>query len=67
MLSVKLPPVAMEFNFIEQIGLGGTMSLDKPWLLMGGVRVLHMSNAGITELNPGVNAAMAYLGVMCSF
>ena len=60
-------PSDSHFNFRLISGFGATLHLDDSLYLMGGIRYLHISNAGITEVNDGLDAGMAYLGMMIPF
>jgi len=60
-------PSDSRFNFRPQIGLGATYELRENLLLMGGARYLHISNAGTSDVNNGLDAALLDLGVMVPF
>ena len=51
-------------NFLD---LGGTLNVHDNIDLMAGVRYLHVSNAGTSEHNDGLDAAMPYAGLMIGF
>lgn len=54
---------AAKLNFVYEFGVG----LRMPWLARGGVvvgyRRHHLSNAGLAEVNPGLNSHMLLVGV----
>jgi hypothetical protein len=54
---------AAKLNFVYEMGVGLRMS----WLAQGGVvvgyRRHHVSNAGLAEVNPGLNSHMLFLGL----
>lgn len=60
-------PSDSHFNFRLIGGIGTMLRLDDSLFLLGGIRYLHISNAGITEKNNGLDAGMAYLGLMIPF
>ncbi|HTW95487.1 MAG TPA: acyloxyacyl hydrolase [Tepidisphaeraceae bacterium] len=61
----RVPPGGTNFNFTPQAGLGATYELKDDLFLIGGVRVLHLSNAGIDGIrNPSINETVeGYVGL----
>ena len=61
----RVPPGGTNFNFTPQAGIGATYELNDNTFLIGGCRVLHLSNAGIDGLrNPSINEAIeGYVGL----
>lgn len=60
-------PSDSHFNFRLMSGFGATLRLDDSLYPMSGIRYLHISNAGTSEVNDGLDAGMAYLGLMIPF
>ena len=60
-------PSDNRFNFRLQQGFGGTFRIADQTRLMGGVRYMHISNAGLTDGNDGYDGVQAYVGLMFSF
>ena len=61
-----VPRGGTHFNFTPQIGIGATWLLDDHTYLIGGARLLHLSNAGIDghDRNPSVDGSlMGYVGI----
>ena len=50
------------FNFISQCGLGFQYSFTPGWALSGEYRFRHISNAGISEPNDGINLSLFLIG-----
>ncbi len=54
---------AAQLNFVHEMGVGLRVS----WLARGGVLVgyrrHHVSNAGLAEVNPGLNSHMLFVGL----
>ena len=60
-------PSDSHHNFRPQAGVGGQVRVHENWRLMGGVRWLHISNAGTSDINNGLDSLQYYAGVMLSF
>jgi len=60
-------PSDSHFVFRLELGVGATVQLVDNVNLMGGVRYIHSSNAYITPINDGQDAAMVYLGLMLTY
>lgn len=56
-----------DFQFILGAGLGATYQINEDLLLMGGVRYNHVSNANLSDENPGFDGVGGYFGVMIPF
>ncbi|MCX7824825.1 MAG: acyloxyacyl hydrolase [Verrucomicrobiae bacterium] len=52
-----------DFEFISQVGLGVQYFFNDNWNWMLGARYHHMSNAGMTKSNPGLNNVIFTTGV----
>lgn len=66
----SFPAAGTHFNFRPQFGMGVTLKITPEVHLMGGARLLHISNAGINAdsgHNPGYDSGMFYLGLMFPF
>lgn len=61
--SQDVPPDGTSFNFTPQVGLGATYDLGNDVRLMVGARWFHISNARLSDNNPGLDSVMAYVGV----
>lgn len=59
----SVPAVGSTFNFTPQIGLGSTVSINDKQRIMAGVRWHHISNAGLSSPNPGLDTVMGYVGI----
>ena len=55
------------FNFRAMVGIGGSMRINAKVRLMGGVRYLHISDAGIDGGGGGYDGLQFYLGSMFPF
>jgi hypothetical protein len=55
------------FNFTPQAGLGMTFELDGNKQLMIGARWHHISNANLSENNPGRDSIIGYVGISMPF
>lgn len=60
-------PSDSHFVFRLELGVGATVRLVDNVNLMGGARYIHSSNAYITPINNGQDAAMVYLGLMLTY
>jgi len=60
-------PSDSHHNFRPQAGIGMTWKLKDDVRLMTGVRWLHVSNAGTTAGNDGLDTAQIYAGLMFNF
>ena len=60
-------PSDSHFNFRLQTGLGATLQLTDTMSLIGGARYIHISNAGISEVNDGLDGALLFTGLMVRF
>lgn len=60
-------PSDNHFNFRTLFGFGASYRLGDGAVLIGGVRYVHISNAGITKGNDGLDGAMVYLGLSFPF
>ena len=60
-------PSDSHHNFRPQFGLGLTYHIKDNVRLMAGARWLHISNAGTTDGNDGLDAAQLYAGLMWGF
>ena len=56
-----------QYNFILQAGAGLQCFLNKSFALIGGYRYRHMSNAGISDDNSGINHHFILVGVSYFF
>jgi len=52
-----------QFNFLPQVGGGLQFFLNKNLALMGGYRYRHLSNAGISDDNSGINHHFLLVGL----
>jgi hypothetical protein len=52
-----------DFEFISQVGTGVQYFFNDGWCWMIGARYHHMSNAGLTKSNPGLNNVIFTTGV----
>jgi len=52
-----------DFEFISQVGVGMQYFFNDNWCWMLSARYHHMSNAGITDSNPGLNNVIFTTGV----
>lgn len=59
----NVPPSGTNFNFTPQVGGGATIRLAQQRRLMLGLRWHHISNADLSENNPGQNAILGYVGL----
>ena len=50
-------------NFVYEMGVGLRMSWLARGVVVVGYRRRHLSNAGLGEVNPGLNSHMLFLGV----
>lgn len=64
--SVQFPNDS-QFNFRLLTGLGLTAKITPKVRLLAGVHFIHISDAGLTPRNNGLNAAQPYLGVVIPF
>ena len=60
----KFPAGGTHTNFTPQLGLGAVIDVNRDADLMCGVRWQHVSNAD-RDSNPGFDAVMIYLGLIC--
>lgn len=60
-------PNDSHFNFRLMAGVGMMFRIARHVRLMTGIRYLHISDAGLTDGNNGLNAAEPYMGVMIPF
>ena len=60
-------PSDNHFNFRTMFGLGASYRISDGALFIGGVRYVHISNAGLTDGNDGLDGAMVYLGLSFPF
>jgi hypothetical protein len=63
----SVPPVGTRFNFTEQIGMGASFLLFDKVHFITGLRYFHLSNAGLGDRNPGVDAWSVNTGLMYEF
>lgn len=54
---------ATRFNFVYEVGVGIRVDVPGAGRVALGFRRHHLSNAGLGEVNPGLNSHMAYLGL----
>lgn len=59
----QVPSAGSSFNFTPQVGIGGTINLNREQRLMMGIRWHHISNADLYENNPGRDSIMGYFGI----
>jgi len=52
-----------QYNFTLQVGTGLHYFLNKSWALIGGYRYRHMSNAGISDDNSGIDHHFILFGL----
>ena len=57
-------PGSTRFNFTAAGGLALQLRTGGGRRLMAGYKLYHMSNGGLGDLNPGLNAQMFYLGLV---
>lgn len=62
-----VPQDGSHFNFTPQVGAGITYRIEEGLHLMVGGRLLHLSNAGIGDSNPGINYSVFYAGIALGF
>ena len=60
-------PSDSHHNFRPQVGFGATWQVTPDLMLVGGAKWLHVSNAGTSDINDGLDAAEVYLGMMMPF
>lgn len=60
--AVNLPEQGTWFNFYNFVGLGLDFDLGEGSLVELGVRLRHISNAGLDERNNGINTIQVHLG-----
>ena len=60
-------PSDSHHNFRPQVGFGATWQVTHDLMLVGGAKWLHVSNAGTSDINDGLDAAEVYLGIMMPF
>lgn len=65
--SDEVPAGGSSFNFTPQIGFGATYEIGVNTRLMAGIRWYHISNARLSEDNPGRDSVMVYAGVSFGF
>ena len=58
-----VPVGGTQFNFTPSAGVGGTLALDGDTRLYVGLRWYHISNAGTSTNNPGMNGTSLWLGL----
>jgi len=63
-LTEDYPARTSRFNFASEAGIGFTRRLSSGRRLIGGVRAMHISNAGLDDHNPGHNSVVFYLGML---
>jgi hypothetical protein len=56
-------PAGTRFNFAARAGLDATVRVGRRTWLSAGVRHLHLSNAGMGDVNPGIDAKLIALGL----
>lgn len=61
--SEEVPPGESRFNFSPQIGVGLQRRIQPGLLVALEYRFYHISNAGITENNPGINTHLIAVGI----
>lgn len=52
-----------QYNFLPQGGAGVQYFFNKRWALTGSYRFRHLSNAGISSRNSGINTHLALVGI----
>lgn len=52
-----------QYNFLLQGGTGLQYFLNKRWALTGSYRLRHLSNAGASSRNSGINAHLTLVGI----
>ncbi len=57
----RVPAATSRFNFLTQAG-AGVVLVHAPFPLFVGVRLAHMSNAGVADHNPGWNTLSVTMG-----
>ncbi|MBH0189774.1 MAG: acyloxyacyl hydrolase [Nitrospira sp.] len=60
----RIPEQGSDFNFLVWGGAGATYDLTARWALNAGVRLSHISNAGIESPNGGVNYLLPFVGLL---
>jgi hypothetical protein len=60
---VGIPDGGTHFNFRETAGVGVALPVGQRFTLLGGARLLHISNAGLGHDNPGYSGTEFYVGV----
>ena len=61
--TAPVPSGGTQFNFTPSAGVGGTLALTDDTRLYVGVRWYHISNAGTSTNNPGMNGTSLWLGL----
>ena len=57
------PPGTSQINFTPGAGLGAHFLTGSSWNWSAEVRYLHISNAGLTTPNPGINTVQVRVGI----
>ena len=57
------PPGTSQINFMPGAGLGAHVITGSSWNWSAEVRYLHISNAGLTVPNPGINTVQIRIGL----
>jgi hypothetical protein len=63
----EVPQFGSSFNFTPQAGVGATIALSDNVRLIGGARWQHVSNAGLYDINPGLDHVMGWIGFSVGF
>lgn len=58
----NVPEQGTWFNFLNFVGVGLDINLDEDSWLELGLRLRHISNAGLDEKNSGINSLVVHLG-----
>jgi len=61
-LAPRIPEQSTPFNFVLETGPGVHYFVTQTMTITGGVRLHHISNAGIGDRNTGINAVLPYVG-----
>ncbi|MDF0643273.1 MAG: acyloxyacyl hydrolase [Nitrospira sp.] len=65
-LGDRVPEQSSQFNFLVWAGAGCSFLLSPQWAVTVGYRFMHISNAGLSQPNSGLNFGLPYLGLQYS-
>ncbi len=58
---------ARKLNATLDVGVGLEVAVGRRWRAIGGYKFHHLSNAGTSNFNPGLNARLWYLGTLTTW